>query len=186
MILDQNVWVYIVYILVRKRSFVHIASHRGVRNMKTSVTGLLLLLGAALAWFTDLAVAVTGHHTGTWLIQPHPNYIVGSLLVLTHARPLLLSTLLASSLLVSSEISEICCCGRVSEGRKAWQNCMYVYTGCRKRTWVVIPMTMGYFEGRRTFVIRRGYAISPETPVFMLAGLWSYGALHFSLGEREN
>ncbi len=156
MILGWNVCVYIVYILVKGQSFVHIASHRGIRNIKTSVAGLLLLLGAAPAWFTDLAVAVTGHHTGTWLIQPHPNYIVGSLLVFTHARPLLLSTLLASSPLVSSAISEVCCCGRVSEGRKAWQNCMYVYTGCRKRTWLVIPMTMGYIEGRQTFVIRRG------------------------------
>ncbi len=48
-ILGQNVLVYIVYILVRRQSFVHIASYRGTPNKKTSVAGLLLLLGAAPA-----------------------------------------------------------------------------------------------------------------------------------------
>lgn len=55
--------------------------------------------------------------------QRHLNYIFYTLLVLDYTPSS--ATLYAAppfTPTISSAISEVCCCGRVSEGRKAWQN----------------------------------------------------------------
>ena len=155
-ILEQNAWVYIVYIIVRRQSFVHIASHRGIRNMKTSVADVLLLLVAALAWLYRFGSRGHGSSYRTWLIQ-RPNYIVASLLVLAHAQQP--STLYAASLLSpglqckpgrsllwKSIRGQENLAGLHGPASVSSTPSVYVYIGCRKRTRLVIPMTMGYTE----------------------------------------